>query len=212
MKRSVKQLIRILSVLPLALAACGGGGIEPTSEGAVGPQEIANATEVIKFDPTSIPTSGEAAPGACAASAIAPGTYRCELADGAPSEPCFALGGTQLVCGPDPVAGTVAHLVSPTSALPAVVPTSPDRTVPFFVELADGMTCAVRAAPEPVIIDGVAASYDCNAPYTYLLGEPAAVFNRDAPVWRAGVYLLDPATGQSPSGAIAKDVARVWIP
>jgi hypothetical protein len=215
MKHTVKRQIGILVVLAVALAACSGGaavtGIEQ-SGGAVGPQEIENATEVLKFDPASIPTGGDAVPGACGESAVVPGTYRCELAEGV-AEPCFPLGGTRLLCDPDPVAGTVAQLVSPTDSLPAIIPPSPDRAVVFFVELADGMTCAVRTAPEPVIVGGIAASYDCNAPYTYLLGEDQSfVFGKDAPTWEAGVYTLDPATGASPSGKVPKDIARVWIP
>lgn len=209
-------LLALSALVALFLTACSNGaavtGIEQ-SGGAVGPQEIEGATEVVRFDPASIPLGDdEAVPGACAESAVVPGAYRCDLAAGDPAEPCFALGGTRLICGPDPVADTYRALVSPTNTLPSVLPPSPDRAVVFFVELDTGMTCIIRTAPEPVIIGGLAASYDCDQPYTYLLGDQNMVFGKDAPLWQAGVFTLDPATGASPSGKVPKGIVRVWIP
>lgn len=214
----IKAEVIILSALfSLFLTACFGGGavtgIEQSGEGAVGPQEIVNATEVIKFDPALIPLGDVAPiPGACVESSLVPGTYRCDLEAGGPAEPCFAIGGTRLICDPDPVAGTYRALIGPTNALPSITSPRPDSAVPFFVELADGMTCVFRTSPEPVIIGGISARYDCDEPYTYLLGEESGVFDKDAPLWMAGVYVLDPTTGESPSGKIPKDIVRVWIP
>ena len=216
MKRGLRISIGIFIGLLLALSACSNGvavtGIEQSGEGVVGPQEIENATEVVKFDPASIPLGGDAVDGECGASSIVPGAYLCVLETGETTEPCFALDGARLLCDPDPVAETYDVLVSATNTLPSIAPPPPDRTVVFFVELDDGMTCAIRTASEPVFVGGIAASYDCDAPYTYLLGEQARVFNRDAPVWRAGAYVLDPDTGESPSGEISKDILRAWIP
>ena len=197
--------------LLLLLVACSGGANGGASEGAVGPQEIKGATEVVKFDPASLPLSGDLVAGACAASSIVPGAYRCDLEGGVPAEPCFALGGTRLVCEPDLVAGTYDILVSPTGTLPSVAPPSPDRAVAFFVELATELTCAIRTTPEPVIIGGMAALYDCSEPYTYILDGGELTFDKSAPVWRAAVSTLDPATGES-SGQNPTDVRRVWIP
>lgn len=205
---------RAWALVLLFLAACSGGaavvGVEQSGPGAVGPQEIADATEVVKFDPASIPATGDPVAGACREWSAVPGSYLCELAD-AVVGPCFALGGARLGCRPDPVAGSYAALVSPDSPLPPANPPSPDRTVPFFVTLADGVTCTMRAAPEPVIIGGVEARYECSEPYTYVLGEGDPPFSQDAPLWEAGVYTLDPATGQS-SGKVPVGVSRVWIP
>ncbi|MBP6015177.1 MAG: hypothetical protein KA586_00500 [Candidatus Promineofilum sp.] len=199
------------AVLVLLVVACSGSADGGAAEGAVGPQEIKGATEVVKFDPASLPLSGDPMPGVCTASSVVPGAYRCELEGGLPSEPCFALGGTRLVCDPDPVAGTYSILVSPTGTLPSVVPPSPDRALVFFAELLPGLTCAIRTTPEPVIIDGMAALYDCSEPYTYILDGSELTFDKNAPVWRAAVITLDPATGQS-SAQTQTDVRRVWIP
>jgi hypothetical protein len=216
MKCGIRIPIGISISLLFILSACSGGAgveIEQSGEGVIGPQEIANATEVVKFDPASFPLDGrEPAAGECAGSNIVMGTYSCVLEAGGIAEPCFPLDGARLLCDPDPVAETYDTLINATNPLPTVMPPSPDRTVVFFVELADGMTCAIRTTPEPVIIGGLAAGYDCDAPYTYLLGDQTRVFDRDAPVWRAGVYVLDPDTGQSPSGEIPKDILRAWIP
>lgn len=203
-------------VLAMALmAGCSSGaavvGVEQSGEGAVGPQQIEDATEVLKFDPASIATGGDAVPGTCRELAGVPGAYQCDLENDL-AGPCFALGGTRLICGPNPVANTYDALVSPTGDLPVVSPPSPDRAVPFFVELANGMTCVYRVAPEPVIIGGIVAQYECDEPYAYLLGEGSPSFSQDAPLWEAGLYTLDPATGTSPSGKVPVDILRVWIP
>lgn len=214
MTRRVSLWLMVGMIVLFLPAACSGGaavvGVEQSGEGAAGPQQIEGATEVLKFDPTSIATQGDPVAGACRRLADLPGTYQCDLASEM-AGPCFALGGARLICGPDPVAGTYDLLVAPTDALPSVAPPSPDQAAPFFVELANGMTCAFRVAPEPVIIGGIAARYECDEPYTYLLGEGQSVFGQDAPTWEAGLYTIDPDTGQS-SGKTPVDVRRVWIP
>ncbi len=203
----MNKLILLLFVLIVA-AGCGADGdvIGVESSGVVGPQEIANATQVIKFDPATIPTDGAPTPGECVASAIVPGAYRCDMGEGDPAEPCFALGGTRLVCDPDPVGGAAGLLVEPTNTLPSVLPASPDQAVSFFLELAGGLTCAIRNSPEPVIIDGTAAQYDCDQPYTYVMD-----INKARPTWEAAVHTLNPETGET-SGSMPMDVVRVWIP
>lgn len=209
-----RQVLVIVLVLSAAmLAACGSGatvvGIDQSGAGgAVGPQQIAGATEVVKFDPANIPL-GDRQPvgGTCAASAAVPGAYRCELDGGGAADPCFASSGARLICNPDPVAGSYQTLVTPGNPLPQVPAPPPDRQAHFFVELDGGRACALRTSPEPVIIGGVTALYDCNEPYTYLLG-----FEKSAPVWEAALYTLDPATGESPSGKVPVNVVRAWIP
>jgi hypothetical protein len=199
----------------LALVACTGGSGLATieqSSGEIGPQEIAGATEIRKFDPASITLRDEDPVSAgCEASAIVKGVYRCALDDSA-ADPCFSLDGRRLLCHPDPVAGTYEMLVTSEGALPIVPPPPLDEATVFFVELADDMTCAIRTSAEPVIIGGVTASYECDEPYTYILGEGESPFSKDAPVWEAGVYILDPDTGESPSGKIPRGISRVWIP
>lgn len=214
MKTNNLCMILGLVLAGISLAACSGStvtGIEQAGEGAVGPQQIEEATEVVKFDPASIAADQQPVSAACRELAAVPGTYQCDL-ESEVTGPCFALGGTRLLCGPNPVSNTVHALVSPSGPLPPVTPPSPDRTVPFFVELANGMTCTYRTAPEPVIIGGVAAQYECDEPYTFLLGEGDPPFSRDAPMWEAGLYTLDPDTGTSPSGKLPVDILRVWIP
>jgi len=198
-------------LVALAGTACSGAtvtGVERSGEGgATGPQQIEGATEVLKFDPATIHV-GDRQPvgGTCAASAAVAGAYRCDLEGGGTAEPCFAVG-AQLICSPDPVAGTYATLVAGGSPLPTVAPPPPDRQVHFFVELEGGRTCALRTGPEPVIIGGITALYECNEPYTYLLG-----FEKSAPTWEAALYTLDPATGASPSGKVPVNVVRAWVP
>ena len=206
--RKIGVFLILAGLLP---AACGGGAAEvEQSSGAIGPQQIADATEVIRFDPASLPQGGDAPfPGQCVESAGIPGSYRCEMETDFVAEPCFAVSGTRLLCNPDPAAETYGLLVSPQSALPSVPPPSPDRAVPFFVELDGGLTCAIRTAPEPVVLDGVFATYDCATPYTYLLDSDP--FDRNAPTWTAMPYTLDPATGSTAAGEAA-GVLRVWIP
>lgn len=202
----------IATALLFLLAACSGGAavVEQSGQGATGPQKIENATQVVKFDPSSIPTASDPVTGTCREWAAVPGTYQCDLADEV-TGPCFALGGTRLICRPDPVAGTYGALVSPSETPPSIVPPSPEHVVVFFAELDDGVTCAMRTAPEPVIIDGKEARYECSEPYTYILGEGDSFFSHDAPLWEASIYTLDPATGQS-SGKTPVGVRRVWIP
>lgn len=203
-----------LFALGIWLAACSGAGItgiEQSGDGATGPQKIENATTITRFDPTSIAISGEPVEGTCHELAAIPGTYRCDLANRVVG-PCFALDATRLLCGPDPAHNTYTALVTPTGDLPAVAAPSPDRTMPFFVALGNGMTCHYRAAPEPVIIGGIIAQYECDEPYTFLLGEGEPPFSHDAPLWEAGLYTLDPATGTSPSGKVPVSVLQVWIP
>ena len=165
-----RQFVSVILVL-IALAACTSStpNAPDQSSGAVGPQQITNATEVIKFDPTSIAVSGDPASGTCAESSLVPGTHRCLPEGGQPTEPCFALGGTRLICRPNPVAGDYAVLISPAAPLPSVPPPSIDRAVIFFVELDSGLTCAIRAAAEPVVLDTGTAGYECATPYTCLL-------------------------------------------
>ena len=75
----------------------------------------------------------------------------------------------------------------------------------FFVQLRDGPTCAIRTGPEPVIVGGAAATFDCDAPYTYL-----TTLDKSGPTWRAMLSTLDPATGAA-SGTLM-EVARAWVP
>lgn len=199
----------------LFLGACANDaavvGIDQ-SGGAVGPQEIEGATEVIRFDPASIPlSSSDPVPGECEASTAVLGAYRCALEAGDPAEPCFPVDGGQLLCGPNPVAGTYRFLVELANTLPAVPPPPPDRVMAFVVELDGGMTCALRTAPEPVIIGGVPAVYDCDEPYTYIPDGGELTLDRSAPTWTAAVYTLDPATGES-SGGTPAGIRRVWVP
>ena len=183
MMRKLRIWLIVGMIVLFLPAACSGGaavvGVEQSGEGVAGPQRIEGATEVLKFDPTSIATQGDPVAGVCHELADLPGTYQCDLASEM-AGPCFALGGARLICGPNPVAGTYDSLVAPIDAPASVAPPSPDQAVPFFVELANGMTCAFRVAPEPVIIGGIAARYECDEPYTYLLGEGQSVFGQDA--------------------------------
>lgn len=212
----VYQTFFLLFILfGLLAAACGGDvtvlGVDVSGEGGgvVGPQEIPNATEVLKFDPTTIPLTGrDPVAGDCRPLAAVPGTYGCVLDSGDTAAPCFALSGERLMCRPNPVTRSYETLVRPIAPLPAVAPPSPDQATEFFVELeGDVRSCMVRTGIEPVIIGGVAATFDCETPYTYLLG-----FEKSAPTWEAALYTLDPATGESPSGKVPTNVVRAWIP
>ncbi|MBK7216692.1 MAG: hypothetical protein IPH95_06405 [Candidatus Promineofilum sp.] len=201
----MRYLIGVAAALALALVACGGATADPPTA-PPGPQQIVGATELLPFDATTFPAGdGPAVGGVCVASAVVPGAYRCELDGGGADEPCFALGGTRLVCGPNPVAGNYRALVSPSAALPAVAPPPPEDRLEFFVALRDGPTCAIRTGPEPVIVGGAAATFDCDAPYTYL-----TTLDKSGPTWRAMLSTLDPATGAA-SGTLM-EVARAWVP
>jgi hypothetical protein len=205
--RRLPTLGLVLTLLAaLLLPACSGPTTGPAG-GAVGPQQILGATELLPFDVTTFPTgAGQPAAGTCAASALIPGAYRCELDGGGADEPCFALSSTRLVCGPNPVAGSARTLVGPSAALPQVLPPPPDQRTEFFIELRDGPTCAIRTGPEPVIIGGAAATFDCDAPYTYL-----TAVDKSGPTWRATLVTLDPATGAA-AATTTSDVARAWVP
>ena len=91
--------VGVLIVLAaLTLAACGNTPTDPSAP--IGPQEIVGATELLPFDATTFPTGNDAAvTGTCAASAVVPGAYRCELDTGGADEPCLALGATRVICG-----------------------------------------------------------------------------------------------------------------
>lgn len=202
-----------VSLVALGAPACSGGaavvGVERSGEdGATGPQRIEGATEVVKFDAAAVPL-GDRQPvgGACAASIAVPGAYRCDLDSGEAADPCFAVSSARLICNPDPVSGGYATLVDAGSSLSPIAPPPADRQVQFFVELEGGRACALRTGPEPVIIGGIAALYECDESYTYLLG-----FEKSAPAWEAALYTLDPATGASPSGKVPVNVVRAWVP
>ena len=204
--RNPSLVVTALTLTALTLVACSGPTTDPSS-GATGPQEIVGATELLPFDAATFPAGNDpAVAGACAASAVVPGAYRCELAAGGADEPCFALGGARLVCGPNPVAGSARTLVSPSAPLPSLQPPPPDQRIEFFVELRDGPTCAIRTGPEPVIVGGAAATFDCDAPYTYL-----TTIDKSGPTWRATLVTLDPATGAAAT-TTAGEVARAWVP
>ena len=198
--------VGVLIVLAaLTLAACGNTPTDPSAP--IGPQEIVGATELLPFDATTFPTGNDAAvTGTCAASAVVPGAYRCELDTGGADEPCFALGATRVICGPNPVAGSARTLVSPSAPLPSVLPPPPDQRIEFFVQLRDGPTCAIRTGPEPVIGGGAAAIFDCDTPYTYL-----TTLDKSGPTWRVTLVTLDPSTGGA-SSTITSNVARAWVP
>lgn len=211
------RLLSLAFIGLFSLAACSGGaggtpGQGDPSSGAVGPQQIPNATEVIKFDPAAIP-AGDAAPLAavCAESTLVPGAYRCQPDAGDAAEPCFALGGARLICRPNPVTGAIGGLIRPSAPLPSVAPPSIDRAIVFFVELDTGQTCALRVAAEPVVLDAGTASFECDTPYTYLVGDATTTLNDNTPQWTTTVYALDPATGGASTGTAA-GVRRAWIP
>lgn len=193
----------------LSTGCTGGAGGRPASEGeATGPQHIVAATEVIKFDPAGIPPAdGGAVDGDCRASTIVGGALRCDLATGEAAEPCFSAGGGRAICNPNPVAGVYGLLVNPVGGLPSVPMPPPDKTVLFFVELDNGLTCVIRTGPEPVIVGGASALYDCSEPYTFLTS-----IETSAPTWEAALYTLDPGTGESSSGKAPVSVKRAWIP
>ncbi len=195
----------ILAILAFALVACGGATDDPPAA-VVGPQQIVGATELLPFDPATFPAGNSPAVGGrCAASTLVPGAYRCELDGGGADEPCFALGGARLVCGPNPVAGSARTLVSPAVPLPPAQPAPPEQVAAFFVELRDGPTCAIRTGPEPVIVGGATATFDCDTPYAFL-----TTIDQSGPTWRAMLTTLDPAT--STTAARLTDVARAWVP
>lgn len=202
-----------LAILPVCLlgllillAGCGPGATAPGNDPAT-LAHIADATEIVQFNPASIPL-GNSQPvgGECRASTVVIGTLRCELATGEASEPCFATGGGSVLCDPNPVTGSYAHLINPTSALPSMSTPPFDRAVQFFVELDGGMTCALRTGPEPVIINGATALYDCDQPYTFLMG-----IDRSAPTWTVTLDTLNPSSGETSTVAPAA-IKRVWIP
>lgn len=206
MPTCVKRVIGGFAALALALAACGGGAPADPTTSTPGPQQIVGATELRPFDPTTFPGGdGPAVGGACVTSALVPGAYRCELDGGGADEPCFALDGARLVCGPNPVAGSYRTLVSPSAPLPPVQPAPPEEVAAFFVQLRDGPTCAIRTGPEPVIFGGATATFDCDTPYTYL-----TTLDKSGPTWRAMLSTLDPATGTSSNRLT--DVERAWLP
>lgn len=195
----------LIVLAALSLNACDAPPADPA--GPIGPQEIVGATELLPFDATTFPTGNDAAvAGTCAASAVVPGAYRCELETGDVDEPCFPLGGTRLVCGPNPVTGSARVFVSPGAPLPSVQPPPPDQRTEFFIQLREGPGCAIRTGPEPVIVGGAAATFDCDAPYTYL-----TTLDKSGPTWRATLVTLDPATGGA-SATVTSDVARAWVP
>ena len=197
----------VLLLLAALISFACAGPTTNSSGGVVGPQEIVGATELLPFDVTTFPAGeGQPVAGTCAASAVVPGTYRCDLEAGGADEPCFALGSTHLVCGPNPVAGNARTLVSPSAALPQILPPPPDQRTEFFVELRDAPTCAIRTGPEPVIVGGAAAAFDCDTPYSYL-----TAIDKSGPTWRATLVTLDPATGAA-AATTTSDVARAWVP
>jgi hypothetical protein len=205
MRRESALLAAALSFL-LALASCSNEAAVVGTETSGSPAPAGGQlTTISRFDPATIPVAGEAVPGTCAASSAVVGAYRC-TAENALFDPCFALADGRLICSPNPVSQTYAALIDPGGALPAAAAPDADAN-PFLIELeGDVRVCALRTAAEPVSVGGVVALYDCDAPYTYVVG-----FEKAQPYWEAAVFVLDPNTGAW-SGKLPRTVLRAWTP
>lgn len=192
------------------LVACGSGATVVGVEQTGGLDSDEPATELIRFDPDrfSLDATGTV-DGVCVPSQAVEGAYRCRTeADGQTVDPCFRLAGGNLVCEPDPVAGTAATQLRPTGPLPALRRV-PDDAEPFFLQLESSVgPCVTHTGIEPVImVGGAVARYDCAQDYTYVLG-----IEKSNPVWDAAVVVLDPETGDSTVGGIPTAILRAWLP
>lgn len=191
----------------VGLSVACGGDVEVVGVEVSGAESDAG-TALIPFDPDSFPLDAVAEPvvAVCVPSQAVVGTYHCRTeATGETADPCFRLADGDLLCEPNPVTEDYAMRVRPADPLPALS-APPDDADPFFLELEGAVTtCTLRTGIEPVVVAGVAARYDCDAPYTYVMG-----FEKSSPVWEAALYVLDPATGGSSSGKVPVNVMRAW--
>jgi hypothetical protein len=164
---------------------------------------------VIPFDPGSIARS-ENQPllgGTCEASVVVPraGAYKCALSNGGTGDPCFVVEDNILICGPNPVHGSYQAMVEATMPLPQAIVVA-DKAVPFYLDLGlDKPPCAKRA--EPLEISGQAATYACQAPGAWIVGEP----DTSKATWVAQYITTDTQATQITYGPEASDVVRAWV-
>ena len=197
-KTSIQALAAALGVL--ALAGCSLSPLIVTSSAPGG--DIA-ATEIIQVVPAIIPT--ETMAGRCwthALSVARADAWRCITDGGAIYDPCFTspanLGEPVVVCGIDPVEGSSGFVLALSEPLPAPQLTGP--TLPWLVEMENGVICRVMTGSRPAAGDQ-AAAFACDD-LAYLVGEV-----QQGAIWTAQRAEI----ARSDQGFVASEPAPVRI-
>jgi hypothetical protein len=181
-------------------AVQGESFIEESSEGG---------TQVIAFDPTSIPINPDLAirTATCEASAVVPrpGAFQCTFEGGGQGDPCFVVEGNTLMCGPDPVYGSYVAVVTASEPLPEAGGLAGDP-IPFYLDLGSSKPpCELRA--EPLEVSGQMVTYTCRAPGAFLVGE----LDTSRTTWVAQYITTDTQASQITYGPEPSGVVRAWV-
>jgi hypothetical protein len=174
-----------------------------------GAESGSGGTEIIPFDPASIPIN-ESQPvfdASCAASVAVPraGAYSCSFENGGAGDPCFVVEGDRLMCGPNPVHGSYQTLVTATEPLPETGSTA-SEPVPFFLDIGSNKPPCVKRA-EPSEVSGYTATYTCRAPGAFIVGD----LDTSGATWVAQYITTDTQNTQVTYGPEASDVVRAWV-
>jgi hypothetical protein len=218
---SCRHLIHaLLPVLAtgILLAACASSAAVPTTAPVeptpvvetVAPGTTALAgTQVIRFDPSSIPADPNQTPvnGTCAASERVPrtGAYRCITETGGTFDPCFTIGPGVLGCQPNPMTQSWAAVLQASGALPETKDTSADP-VAFYLDLGSSYPPCTVGTTAPKELNGQPVTYTCQAPGAWILGP----LDTSTAAWMAQ-YVTTDSQGQTvTSGPTITGVAQAW--
>lgn len=212
MKRFSHSLLLMALILIVAMCTSERDESEQpleTSSKVLGGAESGSRSEIILFDPASIPlNNGQPVfDGTCTASVVVPraGAYRCEFENGGVGDPCFAVEGDRLMCEPNPVFGSYQALVAVKEPLPEAQ-TTVEEPVPFFLDIGSNKPpCAKRA--EPFEVSGYTVTYTCHAPGAFIVGD----LDTSAATWTADYITTDTQSTQVTYGPESSDVVRAWV-
>ncbi len=207
-----------LLVAGALLAACASPTVVPTVaplepppvvETVALPATTMSGTQVISFDPASLPANPSQAPvpGTCEASERVPraGAYRCTTEGGGVFDPCFSVGAGILGCGPNPVMGSWAAVVQSTGALPETVDRA-SQPVAFYLDLGSSYPPCSAGTTAPKELNGQVVTFTCQAPGAWILGP----LDTSTARWSAQYVTTDTQGETVTSGPTAADVAQAW--
>lgn len=169
-------------------------------------------TDIIQFDPLSIPINEDEDPltATCEHSAIVnhDSVYSCTPVDDESIDPCFPIDISSLICDPDPSTNAVKSykaFVTSSNPLPTGNPEE-NEPVALFVELDtdDQLTCS-RLEPT-MIIDEKPITYGCNVDNTWITGE----LETSDDIMTANVVTKVSLTSDAVSST-KTNILKVWI-
>jgi hypothetical protein len=192
--------------------------IPPATSNEESMEQAASGTEIIQFDPTTVPLDPNQelrVMTACQPSQVVPrpGVYQCTEADGFSLDPCWVVEGNTLLCSPswmppqfeDPPSYTLA---TAPDTLPEIDPaTAETGPVAFFLALEENNPPCRKRADLEMVLAGQPVTYSCEAPGAWLVGE----LDTSQPTWLAQRVIADPSGVTVTDGPTTVGVQRAWV-